>query len=166
MSCLTCGRKLKGRFQKKFCSLSCSAKTTRNRASKYLGIKYLGNCLNCGELTRNPKFCSVECQWISVWRARVEKIQRFGLEFFERSAKRYILETRGIRCEICGTTKWMKQEVPLVLDHIDGNPEDHREHNLRLVCGNCDMQLPTYKSKNMGNGRWSRRQRMKEGKSF
>lgn len=25
--------------------------------------------------------------------------------------------------------------------------------NLRLVCGNCDMQLPTYKSKNKNSDR-------------
>jgi len=47
----------------------------------------------------------------------------------------------------------MKQPVPLVLDHIDGHFENNNEENLRLVCGNCDMQLSTYKSKNIGNGR-------------
>jgi len=38
--------------------------------------------------------------------------------------------------------------------------------NLRLVCGNCDMLLPTYKSKNKGNGRHNRRKRYAEGKSY
>lgn len=60
----------------------------------------------------------------------------------------------------------MGEKVPLVLDHIDGNSENNNEENLRYVCGNCDMQLPTYKAKNIGNGRYYRRERYKEGKSF
>lgn len=56
--------------------------------------------------------------------------------------------------------------MPLIVDHINGNPEDDRLENLRLVCGNCDMQLPTYKSRNLGNGRAWRRQRYAEGKSY
>ena len=49
---------------------------------------------------------------------------------------------------ICGQTEWMGKPIPLVLDHIDGNSDNFKLTNLRLVCGNCDMQLPTYKSKN------------------
>ena len=37
--------------------------------------------------------------------------------------------------------------------------------NLRLVCPNCDSQLPTYKNRNKGNGRHSRRVRYSKGKS-
>ena len=38
--------------------------------------------------------------------------------------------------------------------------------NLRLVCPNCDSQLPTFKGRNTGNGRYYRRQRYKAGKSY
>jgi hypothetical protein len=34
---------------------------------------------------------------------------------------------------------------------------NHKIENFRLVCGNCDMQLDTYKSKNKGKGRKYRR---------
>lgn len=43
---------------------------------------------------------------------------------------------------------WMNKPIPLVLDHINGDGLDDRLENLRLVCCNCDAQLPTYKSKN------------------
>jgi len=56
--------------------------------------------------------------------------------------------------------------MPLVLDHVDGNSENNKLENFRLVCGNCDMQLPTYKNKNKGNGRHYRMKRYKEGKSY
>jgi hypothetical protein len=49
------------------------------------------------------------------------------------------------------------------LDHTDGNPTNNRRENLRLVCPNCDSQLPTYKSRDRGNGRSFRRQRYADG---
>lgn len=56
--------------------------------------------------------------------------------------------------------------MPLILDHVDGDSDNWYLTNLRLVCGNCDMQLPTYKSKNWGNGRASRRKRYADAKSY
>lgn len=66
-------------------------------------------------------------------------------------AKKYLAEKRGHQCEICKNTEWMGVPIPLILDHINGKPDNWKLNNVRLVCGNCDMQLPTYKSKNKGN---------------
>lgn len=57
-------------------------------------------------------------------------------------------------------------KIVFILDHIDGNPFNNRRLNLRLICPNCDSQLDTFKSKNKGGGRYYRRQRILEGKSF
>lgn len=82
-----------------------------------------------------------------------------------RVTKSYLVMMRGHKCTICEITEWEGQPVPLVLDHIDGNSGNQKLTNLRLVCGNCDMQLPTYKNKNKGKGRHSRLQRYKKGLS-
>ena len=53
---------------------------------------------------------------------------------------------------ICKNTEWMKQPIPLVLDHIDGNSDNWNVDNCRLVCRNCDGQLDTFAGKNRGKG--------------
>lgn len=57
-------------------------------------------------------------------------------------------------------------ELVLIVDHIDGDASNNRRENLRMVCPNCDSQLPTYKSRNRGKGRHSRRERCASGKSY
>ena len=50
-------------------------------------------------------------------------------------------------------------QIPLIVDHIDGNYRNILDTNLRLICPNCDAQLSTYKGRNRGRGRgrgWGR----------
>lgn len=84
-----------------------------------------------------------------------------------RRAKAYLIEIRGHKCSICETSQWMGKPVPLVCDHISGDSTDNRIENFRLVCYNCDGQLPTFKSKNKGNGRkYDREYRRKKSRSM
>lgn len=67
--------------------------------------------------------------------------------------KKRILEEHLIeyKCCMCGLgPEWQNKPMPLILDHINGKNNDNRLQNLRFVCSNCDTQLPTYKSKNIG----------------
>ncbi|WP_179474783.1 HNH endonuclease signature motif containing protein [Mycolicibacterium vinylchloridicum] len=79
----------------------------------------------------------------------------------------YIYAQQGGCCAICGmAANWNGATLALVLDHVDGNATNNFRPNLRLICPNCDSQLPTYKARNRGNGRFYRRQRYADGQSF
>ncbi len=73
-----------------------------------------------------------------------------------KHAKRYLIYHTGNTCTICGIAEWMNKTVPLVCDHIDGDSTNNDISNFRLVCCNCDAQLPTYKSKNKKGRRYDR----------
>lgn len=81
--------------------------------------------------------------------------------------RNYIIEQQEHRCALCsGVDNWQGEPLVLILDHIDGNSTNNWRSNLRLVCPNCDSQLPTYKAKNIGQGRYARKTRYAEGKSY
>jgi 5-methylcytosine-specific restriction endonuclease McrA len=68
----------------------------------------------------------------------------------------------------CG---WSKQNpftktIPIELEHIDGNSENNTLENVKLLCPSCHSLTPTYKNANKGNGRFNRRERYKNGKSY
>jgi 5-methylcytosine-specific restriction endonuclease McrA len=52
------------------------------------------------------------------------------------------------------------------LEHIDGNSLNNNLENLSLICPNCHSQTATYKGANKGNGRYYRKIRYQEGKSY
>jgi len=45
---------------------------------------------------------------------------------------------------------WRGKDLPLILDHANGNNLDNSPTNLRYVCPNCDSQLSTRGGRNRG----------------
>lgn len=117
-------------------------------------ISVVHNCLYCekefnhNKGTRN-KFCSTTCSSKYVWEYKsIPKIQ----EGLGGNLHRYLRETKGEQCELCGQGP-MHNDRPLVLqvDHIDGNSDNNKLDNVRLLCPNCHTQTDTYGSKGKGS---------------
>ena len=63
--------------------------------------------------------------------------------------KSHILKQKLIRdgikeqkCEICGLSKWLDQDIPLELHHKDGNHFNNTLDNLQILCPNCHSLQP------------------------
>lgn len=158
----------------KFCSRSCSAKVNNRGVRRHgKGPRGLSNCANCGsELKpRQVRFCKLACQKELQRKERIAEWLEKGIAIVSSGKnhyiRQYILEEQNKTCAICPTgVEWFGKSLIFILDHIDGNSENNARNNLRLICSNCDSQLETYKSKNKGSGRHSRRMRYATGQSY
>lgn len=79
-------------------------------------------------------------------------------DFFTKSNKqrnfwniRQALFKRGLKsrtCERCGLSKWLGEDIPVEVHHIDGDKFNNTLENLEVLCPNCHYYTDTYKSKN------------------
>lgn len=131
-------------------------------------------CKGCGARfpgRQDRVFCSNACQWKWYQKQMVEKWLETGIAVPGSHQGHYVRlhlhKEQAGKCAICDSEdKWNGLPLNFVLDHIDGDSSNNARHNLRLICPNCDSQLPTYKSRNKGNGRHYRRERYADGKSY
>jgi hypothetical protein len=159
--CKFCGKSLSyAKRRNIFCTHSCSQ--SYNNTGKRRHGKEPGNCPVCNKkLSRSyKKYCSHYCENIYKWNKYVDFVEKEGKfplktartgDIFFRP-KKYLIQKFGHKCSICGIEKWQGVPVPIVLDHIDGNPMNWEINNCRLVCRNCDGLLPTFCSKNKNSG--------------
>lgn len=159
------------RARKRFCSQSCAA-IFNNKIRTTKRDKVEHPCLNCNKPTFNKSFCTQECTGLYKSKMSYEdfkngNIESFGEYYSPRAYKHFILKEQNGKCSICEMENiWNYKSIVFILDHIDGDPYNNKRENLRLICPNCDSQLDTYKSKNKGKGRFYRRERRKDNKSY
>lgn len=120
-------------------------------------------CLHCGKPTPNL-YCSRKCKKAAHDAEVIKRWKETGntscapQTTIRNAVRDYIYQKQNNQCAICGLqNSWNGQKLNFVLDHIDGNAANGHEENLRLICPNCNSQLPTFKSRNKGSARAHRR---------
>ena len=71
-----------------------------------------------------------------------------GYQTFKLKKRLYENGIKHNKCEICETSSWCEETLECELDHIDGNSNNHRLENLRVLCPNCHSQTTTFRAKN------------------
>jgi hypothetical protein len=77
----------------------------------------------------------------------LEEVMVRGSSYARANLKRRLFEEgfKDRRCELCGQDEcWRGRWMSLILDHINGIPDDNRLENLRIVCPNCAATLDTH----------------------
>ena len=71
----------------------------------------------------------------------------------------YLLNKYNNKCSKCGWGEINQYtgNIPLEIEHIDGNFFNNKEENLTVLCPNCHSLTSTYKGANLNNGRKERR---------
>lgn len=170
--CNFCGNMLQYRKRKNdYCNHSCAKKYCDEKYGKISGRRKKEQiCIVCNTKIENRnaiKFCSQECNWQYKKNITLSKFREGKISSESRTILRRILvELFGYRCQVCKNEIWNNKPIPLEIEHIDGHSENNFPENLQLICPNCHAQTDTYKGKNKGNGRHSRKIRYKEGKSY
>jgi 5-methylcytosine-specific restriction endonuclease McrA len=73
----------------------------------------------------------------------------------KKGVRRYLLETRGASCSLCGWDKTHPIDgKPLVeIDHVDGDAKNNKPKNLRILCPNCHSMTSNYRARNRNSTR-------------
>lgn len=179
-NCLNCNKEITGRNI--FCGHSCSAEFNNKKRIKRIKktvtviekikiekIKERKKCLTCEkELSRNNKkfcdnFCSNEFrykEYIKKWKnGEVDGMR--GSDQTSEHIRKYLFIKYNNKCSEDGWNKInpFTKKIPLEVEHIDGDNQNNKEENLKLLCPSCHSLTKTYKGANKGNGRKHRRSR-------
>jgi hypothetical protein len=121
------------------------------------------NCRNCSGPISRGVYCSNSCQiefqlnekeaaWL---RGEITGNCSAGETYVSRIVKRWLIKTKGEKCEKCG---WAERnqftgKIPLQINHKDGDWSRTVPENLELVCPNCHSLTPHHGNLNKGRGR-------------
>ena len=159
-----------GRIQKEETREKIRRKLTKDKPEKEKTQKReqkreikIAMCQCCGhefkQIYPAQKYCSQECaakqRHIDKYADFLEHPENYNRgNYTPKSFRDDFLREQNEKCAICGCEQTHNgKPLVFVLDHIDGDASNNKRENLRMICPNCDSQLPTFKSKNKNSTR-------------
>lgn len=164
--CLHCGNNFKPEYDSgKYCSRSCA--TSANNALKPKRVSRIsttnpeGKCTRCGvqrsgRYATYHKYCSSVCSTADRMEVLIlawlkDEVSGSGKAGDLRAVfRKYLLKEADHKCIECG---WGKPNPVtgkpiLSVDHVDGNWQNNKRSNLKVLCYNCHTLTPTFGSLN------------------
>jgi 5-methylcytosine-specific restriction endonuclease McrA len=90
---------------------------------------------------------------VSIRATYKEKLKNTKFEDLGYGKKRErVFEEQDYCCNKCKLGTWLDKQIPLELEHIDGNNKNNIRENLEGLCPNCHAQTLTYKNRNCKTG--------------
>jgi len=151
-----------------YCAAKCGAPVFSGRTvAKYRSAKCSyarygerSPCPACGAIVRTKKkrYCSIQCHHEFWFRKRVAQLESGVYPAYRTTSpfiRRFLIKRLGERCSKCG---WAERHpstgnVPVEVEHIDGDWSNNILSNLTLLCPNCHALTPTFRALNRGRGR-------------
>ena len=144
---------------------SINEKETFNKGNGKKGVcEYCGKEFNLYQ-GHKGHYCSLECyvngenkKTITQWKNGT--ITGYDKRFkITPTVRKYILESRGYKCEICGCDKInpYTNKTILQIHHIDGDASNCSDENLQVLCPNCHAMTENFGSRNKNSGRTYRK---------
>lgn len=106
--------------------LQCKQETL-NRYLKEMGIEYAGQQNKKGQ-QKGPNIYKSATEYLGT--NKQIKSSDLKYKLLRDGLKNY-------KCEKCGLSTWLNEEIPLELHHIDGNHYNNSFENLIILCPNC-----------------------------
>lgn len=132
---------------------------------KNINHKYV--CINCNLrpiVKRNKSKICKECKkYLPIWEwlsGNLDASYCGSAREPKPFVKRYLIETRGDKCEVCGFDEKAPDGRSIIqMDHKDGNYLNNNLDNLQLLCPNHHAMTHNYGSLNKDSGRAHRRKK-------
>ena len=143
-----------------FCNNSCATSYNNNlraKNNKLIGIRNKTykprKCHICGKDTPSTenKFCEPYGECFKIYKYQNLKQKILSKNASREAIKKYLIITKGHKCELCELTKWCNIKIPLEVHHTDGNYKNNNIDNLQLICPNCHSLTPNYRKPKVVN---------------
>ena len=139
---------------KNYCSIKCRNSRVWTEADKLKKSEAAKNSNKVKEANRrtSSNLNSIKKYQQSIEENRKKKIAKIIETPFDElkwSDKRIkIYHEQDGKCNRCRNNKWQGENIPLELEHKDGNNINNDRNNLELLCPNCHALTDTWRGRN------------------
>lgn len=103
---------------------------------------------NYANIKRKLQKLKIDCShWTGMAWNKGQQLKDWSEYTRVANLKPHLIKKRGHKCEKCGRAAWLGVEIPLEVDHKDGDRTNNNEENLELNCCNCHALTPTWRGR-------------------